>query len=231
MGAGSLATGRRGGGMTTAGDGQAELPPFQLEVTRLFFSLPASKGFLLAGGAALLAQHLTTRPTEDLDFFTAPERGHVPAARDALEAAALHRDWSIERIHDSDTFCRMVIRSADAGVVIDLAVNAPPDLPASVTPAGPTLAPEELAGHKLLALFDRAAARDFADVYVLACRFGKDMLLARARQIDAGFDAAVLAGMIATLDRFTDDEIPVPDGSSVAELRAFYAAWRSELTA
>ena len=41
-----------------------------------------------------------TRPTEDLDFFTAPERGHVPAARDALEAAALHRDWSIERIHD-----------------------------------------------------------------------------------------------------------------------------------
>ena len=41
--------------------------------------------------AALLAQHLTARPTEDLDFFTAPERGHVPAARDALEAAASQR--------------------------------------------------------------------------------------------------------------------------------------------
>lgn len=40
--------------------------------------LPASRG------AALLAQHLTARPTEDLDFFTAPERGHVPAARDPL---------------------------------------------------------------------------------------------------------------------------------------------------
>ena len=64
-----------------------DLTDFQLEVTRLFFSLPASRGFLLAGGAALLAQHLTTRPTEDLDFFTAPNRGHVPAARDALEAA------------------------------------------------------------------------------------------------------------------------------------------------
>jgi hypothetical protein len=46
-----------------AGDGQPGLPPFQLEVAR-------------------------ARPTEDLDFFTAPERGHVPAARDALEAAA-----------------------------------------------------------------------------------------------------------------------------------------------
>jgi hypothetical protein len=43
-------------------------------VTRLFFSLPASKGFLLAGGAALPAQHLMTRPTEDLDFFAAPDR-------------------------------------------------------------------------------------------------------------------------------------------------------------
>ena len=72
----------------TAGDGQPELTAFQLEVARMFFALPASRGFLLAGGAALLAQHLTARPTEDLDFFTAPERGDVPAARDALEAAA-----------------------------------------------------------------------------------------------------------------------------------------------
>ena len=123
----------------------------------------------------------------------------------------------------------MIIRSADAGVIVDLAVNAPPDLAPSATEAGPTLAPEELAGHKLLALFDRAAARDFADVYVLARRFGKDVLLARATQIDAGFDAEVLAGMIATLERLTDDEIPVPNGSSAADLRAFYETWRSEL--
>lgn len=37
--------------------------------------------------------------------------------------------------------------------------------------------------------------------------------------------------MIATLDRFANDEIPVPDGFSVPELRAFYATWRSELMA
>jgi hypothetical protein len=40
-----------------------------------------------------------------------------------------------------------------------------------------------------------------------------------------------LAGMMAALDRFTDSEIPVPSGSSAAELRAFYVGWRSELTA
>jgi hypothetical protein len=213
----------------TAGGSEPDLSAFQLEVARLFFTLPASQGFLLAGGAALLAQHLTARPTEDLDFFTAPERGHVPTARDALEAAASERGWSAQRIHDSDTFCRIVIRGLDAGVLVDLAVSAPPDLPASATPAGPTLAPEELAGHKLLALFDRAAARDFADVYVLAHRFGKDVLLTRAAQIDGGFDAKVLADMFATLDRFTDDEIPVPDGLSAAGLRTFYSTWRAEL--
>src|SRR5438874_10760192 len=168
----------------TEGETEPDLSAFQLEVTRLFCALPASKGFLLAGGAALLAQHLTARPTEDLDFFTSPSVATSPT-------------------------------------------HAMPWRPQPAS--GPTLAPEELAGHKLLALFDRAAARDFADVYVLAHRFGKDVLLARATQIDAGFDTKALADMIATLGRFTDDEIPVPDGSSAADLRTFYATWRSEL--
>src|SRR5580692_7211693 len=167
MGAADLAV-DRGRDVMTAGGSEPDLSAFQLEVARLFFTLPASQGFLLARGAALLAQHLTARPTEDLDFFTSPERGQVLTACDALETAAHQRGWTAQRIHESDAFCRIVLRSADAGVLVDLAVNAPPDLPASATPAGPTLAPEELAGHKLLALFDRAAARDFADVYVLA---------------------------------------------------------------
>jgi len=124
-----------------AGDVEPDLSAFQLEVARLFFALPASQGFLLAGGAALLAQHLTARPTEDLDFFTSSEHGQVLTARDALETSARQRGWTTQRIHESDTFCRIVIRSADAGVLVDLAVNAPPDLPASATPgwanAGP----------------------------------------------------------------------------------------------
>jgi hypothetical protein len=86
----------RGG--TRAGS-RPELTAFQAQVARLFFALPESEGFLLAGGAALLAQHLTARPTDDLDFFTASERGHVPAARDALEAAA--RGTGLEHRADS----------------------------------------------------------------------------------------------------------------------------------
>jgi hypothetical protein len=37
------------------GNSRSDLSAFQLEVARLFFALAASQGFLLAGGAALLA--------------------------------------------------------------------------------------------------------------------------------------------------------------------------------
>jgi hypothetical protein len=130
----------------------AGLSAFQLEVAQLFFSLRASRGFLLAGGGALLAQHLTGRPTDDLDFFTAPELGHVPSARDELEAAARRRGWSVDRIQDSDTFCRLIIRSDNAEILVDLAVDAPPDQPGSVTIAGPTFSPEDLPDQPVSAL-------------------------------------------------------------------------------
>ena len=49
---------------------QGALTDFQVELARLFFSLPESHGYFLAGGAALAAAELTTRPTKDLDLFT-----------------------------------------------------------------------------------------------------------------------------------------------------------------
>ena len=80
----------------------------------------------------------------------------------------------------------------------------------------------------MIALFDRAEARDFADVYELAQRYGKAKLLARASQVDAGFDLAVLADMMRTLDRFSDDDLPV-DTAHAQSLREFFTAWVMEL--
>lgn len=72
-------------------DDENALTPIQIEVSRLFFDLPASDGFLLSGGAALLAQHLNSRPTQDLDFFTRTGAG------DVFTAAAESRGWTVER--------------------------------------------------------------------------------------------------------------------------------------
>ncbi|MFC4853788.1 hypothetical protein [Actinophytocola glycyrrhizae] len=66
MGPAGLGVGR----LVSTSSEDVPLTDFQLQVAKLFFGLPASDGFVLAGGAALIAQHLTCRPTQDLDFFT-----------------------------------------------------------------------------------------------------------------------------------------------------------------
>lgn len=203
------------------------LTDFQAEVARLFFSLPAADGFLLAGGGALLASGLTTRPTEDLDFFGERGRSDVAAVRGQLEAAAVARGWKITRIQASDSFARLHVQG-EADVLVDIAIDVAAGHPPVVSIVGPTFAPEELAGRKLVALFDRAEARDFADVFVLVKRFGRQVLLDQAAQLDGGFDTDVLAVMMRTLDRFTDEEIPADDASAL-ELRTFFAAWADEM--
>lgn len=122
----------------------------------------------------------------------------------------------------------MHIVDGDDEVLVDLAIDSPPSLAPTMTVLGPTLAPLELAGRTLLALFGRAEARDFADVYMLAQRFGKDQLLVQAELLDAGFDRPVLAQMIGTLGRFTDHEIPLPP-RSVASARRLFASWAKDL--
>jgi predicted nucleotidyltransferase component of viral defense system len=203
------------------------LTAFQTAVARLFFSLPASDGFLLAGGGALLATGLTTRPTEDLDFFGERGRSNVTAAREQLEAAAVALGWTVERLQVSDSFARLHIRG-EADLLVDIAIDASPGHPPIMSMVGPTFDQEELAGRKLMALFDRAEARDFADVFVLAKRFDRGVLLERAAEVDRGFDGRVLAAMMRTLDRFADDEIATDD-VPVAELRAFFAVWADDL--
>lgn len=205
-----------------------QLTTFQVDLAGIFFALDASSGYLVAGGAALLASELIARPTEDLDLFTATPTTSVTQAKDAFVQALGETNHDVVIVQEGPTFCRMIVTRAGAETLVDLAVDSPPHSKPTVTVLGPTLAPLELAGRKLLALFGRAEARDFADVYVLAQRLGKDALLEQARSFDAGFDLTVLAQMMGTLDRLDDEEIPL--ASDVLPLaRAFFADWAGEL--
>ncbi|MGI5220593.1 nucleotidyl transferase AbiEii/AbiGii toxin family protein [Nocardia sp. CA-290969] len=206
-----------------------DLTKFQIEVARAFFQLKESVGFVVSGGAALLAAGLITRPTEDLDLFThAPTDSVLPAKESFLESAGVH-GWDVSVIREYPTFCRLVVLGRDEEVLVDLAVDSPPADPPTMTILGPTLAPLELAGRKVLALFGRAEARDFADVYALAERFGAEALLVQATEQDRGFSRSLFAEMIATLDRFTDDEIPAPP-SDLRKIRTFFADWATQIT-
>ena len=137
------------------------------------------------------------------------------------------RNWRVHRVRDTPTFCRLVVHGQE-DLVVDLALDAPPSRPPTASIAGPTFGPEELAGRKVVALFDRAEARDFTDVFVLAARYSKSVLPARATEVDAGFSTEVFGEMLGTLARFAADELPIA-ADQVEQVRLFFAEWAAEL--
>lgn len=203
------------------------LTPFQLDIAQLFFAQPASSTFLLAGGGALLANGLGSRPTHDLDLFTRPGGADVRRARDEFIEAAATQGWTVETVRDSETFCRLVVHGAE-DLLVDLALDSAPGRPPTVTVAGPTYAPEELAGRKVIALFDRAAARDFVDVFALSRTYGREQLLLLAAEVDAGFDRLVLATMLDSIARYRDVDLQLGD-VDVQQVRVFASSWAAEL--
>lgn len=208
--------------------GDSTLTELQRSVLALFFGLPEADGFVLAGGAALVASGLTERPTQDVDLFGGDVAAGITAAADALEVACTDRGWTIERIRDNATFRRLIVRSPSQELLVDLAVDSPPLGAPTITAVGPTYPPRELAARKLLALFDRAEARDFVDVHTLSERFDLDDLLGLVGDLDEGFTSALLAEMLATHARFTDDDL-ADLGADPARLRAWVDGWRGRL--
>lgn len=206
-----------------------QLRGFQIELAGIFFDLDEAAGYFVAGGAALLASDLIARPTEDLDLFTAKPTVEVTRAKDAFVREVKERGCDVRIVQDGATFCRMIVARAEEETVVDLAIDSPPQGGPTITVLGPTLAPIELGGRKLLALLGRAEARDFADVYVLVQRFGTQALLEQARALDAGFDLSVLAQMLRTITRFEDDEIPLSK-KELPSAFEFFRAWASELS-
>ena len=121
----------------------------------------------------------------------------------------------------------MIVQHSGSEVLVDLAIDSPPVSTPTVTLLGPTLVPLDLAGRELLALFGRAEARDFADVLVLAQRFGKEALL----EPSPGAGCWLRLGCLRADDGHdgpADDEIPLAAGD-VPLARGYFRAWVNEV--
>src|SRR5258706_11865322 len=161
------------------------LTPLQVQATRLFFSLPDSAGFAVAGGAALIAHGLIQRPTRDVELsILDAQTSTVASAAAAFEEAIDSQGWSHRRVMDQQDFVRLALTGDSESLIIDLGRDSPAGEPVESTDLGPTLSARDLAARKTLALFGRAEARDFADVYDLALRYGRDRLLEWAASDD-----------------------------------------------
>jgi len=203
------------------------LTTFQTSVVRLFFGVTRSKGYLLGGGGALLAHGLTSRPTQDLDFVGSPSTERADSVAEQFANTAESSGIASRTVQRGDTFTRLVI-GVDIQLIIDFAIDVPPILEPVITAAGPTFAPEELAARKLTALFGRAEARDFTDVYALCQVFPRSLLIERAKQIDLGFNEVELATAIRSIRRFQQSEF-ASDGINIELMIQFFLGWAETL--
>jgi hypothetical protein len=147
------------------------LSPLQEQVAALIAALPESEGFVLAGGAAMAAHSLLDRSTRDLDYFGGPtDAGVVQRLAASVEAAATGRGLRIERHRDAPAFVRFRVSDDRDECELDLGIDYRALEPAQ-TPYGPALDLRELGANKMLAIFDRAEARDFIDLAQLTRRF------------------------------------------------------------
>jgi hypothetical protein len=112
---------------------------------RLFFALPESAAFLLAGGAALLATGLSERPSAYVDLFSSELAAGVGPAVKAFVAACRRPGWIVVVIRDAATFCRLHVSAPIEEVLADLTVDSPPTSPPFVASLAPTFPRREIA--------------------------------------------------------------------------------------
>ncbi len=93
---------------------------------------------------------------------------------------------------------------------------------------GQVLALEDLAGDKIAALFSRAEARDFVDVYALSARFSRAEMYALARDKDTGFVLDRLHDSLGAFEHRHRQDFPVSD-AEYERLRAWVQQWQAEL--
>jgi len=181
------------------------------------------EGFALAGGAALIFQGVVDRRTRDLDFF-AVDATAVNRVGPEVEAALRSQGMTVIKHVDAPGFIRLEVSEGDERCEVDFGSDARLR-PAVETALGPMIASEELAADKTLALFGRAAARDFIDVFALSEIFGQDRLLELAAEKDRGFDQRHFAEALAAFSRLDRDLFDLDDETYVA-LRDWSTSWR-----
>ncbi len=147
--------------------------------------------------------------TRDLDFF-GPSAVEVDQIVPIVERALTDAGLSVHRIREGSGFYRLEVSQAGDVTEVDFGADFRL-LPIEQGPLGPTLAGEELAINKVLAVFGRAEARDFVDLSALTERYGLEHLMRRASEKDPGFDTQVFAEMLTKFERLPRDEFEISD--------------------
>ncbi len=177
-------------------------------------------GFVIAGGAALLAAGVSDRPTEDLDAFSASCRDLTPVV-DRLVAELVSGGLVVDVRRGADSFAQMTVmtgRWRRTALRVELGRDSQM-FEAVASPLGPMLSLRELAANKVLAAFGRHEPRDLVDMAALARVVSLRQAFTDACVKDGGFDAEVFTEMVTRTLEVRDDLWPA--GSDPAAVREF----------
>lgn len=202
------------------------LSDIQRRVASVVLALPEAAEFALAGGAALIFYEVIDRDTRDLDCF-GPSSESVDQLAPIAARALRDAGFEVDADQIRPGFGRLRVSSGGEETLLDLGFD-PADLPPTPTELGAVRALPDLAGDKLLALFSRAAPRDFVDVAGLLRRFTHDEVMALASAKDRGFNPQVLAEALAVLPTIRRDRFDL-DNAAYEAMCSLFAAWREEL--
>ncbi|MFI5933692.1 nucleotidyl transferase AbiEii/AbiGii toxin family protein [Actinoplanes sp. NPDC051494] len=196
---------------------------FHRTLTDIVFRAGHDLGLVLAGGYAISAHELTTRPSEDVDFATAtaiPMPMPMPEIVDRLFNAFHAAGFTVSVVEVTPRMARLSVTDSTRSCAVDVLKEAigPPALLA----VGPVLDLDDAVGMKVAALHDRAAHRDFVDVHAAAVRGGYTLLdLERLGRIhQPAWSPAALQSRLASIElrgarRFLDYGLTYDEANAV----------------
>lgn len=183
-------------------------------------SVVESDGFVIAGGVALIVAGVSSRPTHDLDAFSATCDDVAKVADRLIEQ--LEGSGYLVEVHRSDpAFARMTVSTGKyrrTVLVVELGRDHQLFAPVGST-LGPTLSIRELAANKVLAAFGRREPRDLVDLASLADAISLRQAVVDARTKDPGFSRDPFVEMVNRTLLVRDDLWP--EGSDPDAVRDF----------
>jgi hypothetical protein len=209
---------------------------FHREVVAAVIAVLDGHGFALAGGNALLAHGIGSRPTRDVNLFS-NQAGAVSAVAAAVEPALREAGFFVERI---DTFAALLdafpgladhraewtVARGGKQVMLQIA-SGDRARPPVVMEIGPVLDVQDVVASKVCALVMRGEVRDIIDVGAALRRFTPEKLISLAWSREPGYTYDDFTDIGPRLDRLDDQEF-IRYGltpADIADLRKCFEAW------
>jgi hypothetical protein len=210
---------------------------FQAEVAAVALRAAARHGFALAGGNALAVHGIISRPTEDVDLFSADD-GAVQAAAGLVTAALADAGFHVAEVTATSDLSEVIYGferdmvdfqvERDGQLVRLQLVRFHRSRSPVMMDVGPVLHLDDLLGTKVSAMATRCEPRDYFDVAAALRTYDRQQLLEMASRADPDLVDEEFREAMQRLDQLEDPvfhRLYRLGPAEIHEIRAAFADW------